>query len=219
MKIIVIAVVACLGLITVAALITAMVSVFDLSKSMAAKKEAAATVPAATCGEGEPAADVNFSTDKLTLEQKYLKLPPECRAYYDEIVSYAMRIDGHKRYKNAAYEEYKAGKNRIVKIKIKNGVILCELLVPNLDFKNYVSDNKIDVRQSATVIKVTDEASLSAVKGSMNIVLNEIKKEKALERRRNRRAMAKLNAATTAAEQNGATELSADNGMHDFIES
>lgn len=155
-------------------------------------------------------ADVAFSTDKLTLEQKYLKLPPKKRAYYDEIVRYAMAVDGHKRFKSSVYEEYKVGKSRLVRIKIKNDVITCELIVPNLDFKNYINDNKIDVRQTATVIRVDDEASLEAVKGCMDVALQEIekerryKKEQALERRRQRRAEAKAQKETN----NDATDSS-----------
>ena len=53
--------------------------------------------------ENTPAPNVAFSTDRLTLEQKYLSLPHEARAYYDEIVRYAMNIDGNKRFKNARY--------------------------------------------------------------------------------------------------------------------
>lgn len=190
--------------IVVVGLVTAIVALRDAVKAKhareametaaAAEKPAAEEDVAATVEESKPEADVNFSTDKLTLEEKYLKLPTELRAYYDEIVRYAMSIEGHKRYKSANYEEYKVGKNRIVRIRIKNDVITCELVVPNLDFRNYVSDNKIDVRQAATVIKVVDGASLEAVKGCMNIVLNEIekereyKKEQAKARRRERRA-------------------------------
>lgn len=190
--------------IVVVGLVTAIVALRDAVKAKhareametaaAAEKPAAEEEVAATVEESKPEADVNFSTDKLTLEEKYLKLPTELRAYYDEIVRYAMSIEGHKRYKSANYEEYKVGKNRIVRIRIKNDVITCELVVPNLDFRNYVSDNKIDVRQAATVIKVVDGASLEAVKGCMNIVLNEIekereyKKEQAKARRRERRA-------------------------------
>ena len=146
----------------------------------------------------KPDGDVNFSPDKLTLEEKYLKLPAETRAYYDEVVRYAMAVEGNKRFKKATYEEYKLGKSSIVKIRIKNDVIICELLIPNFDFKNYVSDNKIDVRHSATVIRVVDDASVDAVKGSIDIVLKELgkereyKKERANQRRRERRAMAKV---------------------------
>lgn len=144
-------------------------------------------------------ADVAFSTDKLTLEQKYLKLPSDKRAYYDEIVRYAMAVDGNKRYKSAVYEEYKVGKSRIVRMKIKNDVITCELIVPNLDLKNYVSDNKIEIRQAPTIIRVDDQESLEAVKGCMDVALKQIekerqyKKEQALLRRRQQR-VAKKNA-------------------------
>lgn len=197
MKIVVIAIVSCVGAITIVALIMALISVIKMSKVTVTKKETEQESVVEDVDETKPETDVSFSTDKLTLEQKYLKLPPKYRAYYDEIVSYANKIEGQKRYKTASYEEYKVGKKRVVKIKIKNGIIICELLVPNLDFNNYVSDNKIDVRQSSTIIKVVDEASLLAVKGSMDIVLNEFRKEreykkaKALERRRQRRAMTK----------------------------
>ena len=156
-----------------------------------AAKEEKTPEPAAPA-EDKPEADVNFSTDKLTLEEKYLKLDGDQRAYYDEIVRYAMAVEGHKRYKSAGYEEYKVGK--IVRIRIKNDVIVCELMIPNFDLKNYVNDNKIDLRQSAIVIKVVDEASLNAVKGCMDIALGEIekereyKKEQAKIRRRERRA-------------------------------
>lgn len=153
--------------------------------------------------EDKPEADVNFSTDKLTLEEKYLKLDGDQRAYYDEIVRYAMAVEGHKRYKSAGYEEYKVGKNRLVRIRIKNDVIVCELMIPNFDLKNYVNDNKIDLRQSAIVIKVVDEASLNAVKGCIDIALGEIekereyKKEQAKIHRRERRAEAKSAASET----------------------
>lgn len=153
--------------------------------------------------EDKPEADVNFSTDKLTLEEKYLKLDGDQRAYYDEIVRYAMAVEGHKRYKSAGYEEYKVGKNRLVRIRIKNDVIVCELMIPNFDLKNYVNDNKIDLRQSAIVIKVVDEASLNAVKGCIDIALGEIekereyKKEQAKIRRRERRVVAKSAASET----------------------
>lgn len=197
MKIVVIAIVSCIGAITFVALVMALISVIKMSKVKVAKKEPDTDSVDDKSDDLKPETDVSFSTDKLTLDQKYLNLPPKYRKFYDEIVSYANKIEGQKRYKTAIYEEYKVGKKRVVKIKIKNGIVICELLVPNLDFNNYVSDNKIDVRQSSTVIKVTDEASLLAVKGSMDIVLNEFQKErdykkaKSLERRRQRRAMAK----------------------------
>ena len=100
---------------------------------------------------------VNFSAGTKTLDEKYLELSPEYKGYYDEIVRYAMAVEGSKRYKNANYEEYKVGKSRLVRLKIKRDTLICELVIPNLDFKNYVSENKVEVKQAPATIKVTDE--------------------------------------------------------------
>ena len=220
-KLIVMIAVGCVCLITLIALIVSLAVLGSVAKASRkkteeqAEREDKATAETAATEAVEPVqtakseqaevvaeetapADVAFATDKLTLEERYLKLPDVERGYYDDIVCYAMSIEGHKRFKKATYEEYKIGKNSLVKIKIKNDVIICEIVVPNLDFKNFVSDNKIDVRQAATVIRVTDAASLEAVKGSMDIVVKEIekereyKKEQAKQRRRERRAIAKV---------------------------
>lgn len=137
---------------------------------------------------------VIFSTGSKTLDEKYLALSPEDKGYYDEIVRFAMTIENSKRYKNSVYEEYKVGKNRLVRLKIKRGVVVCELVIPNLTFKNYVSNNKVSVKQAPAIIKVTDEISLSAVKDSIGIAVKAIEEEKAYKkeqakiRRRERKA-------------------------------
>ncbi len=142
-------------------------------------------------GEGA----VTFSAGSQTLDEKYLELSPEHKGYYDEIVRFAMAVENSKRYKNAAYEEYKVGKNRLVRLKIKRGIIICELVIPNLTFKNYISDNKVSVKQAPATIKVVDETSLSAVKDSIGIAVKAIQEEKdykkeqaRIRRRENRRA-------------------------------
>lgn len=137
---------------------------------------------------------VNFATGTKTLDEKYLELTPEFKGYYDEIVRFANTVEGSKRYKNANYEEYKVGKNRLVRLKIKRETVICELVIPNLAFKNYVSENRVEVKQAPATIKVVDDATLSAVKDSMQIAINAIeeerayKKEQAKLRRRQKRA-------------------------------
>ena len=144
--------------------------------------------------EAEDDGVVNFATGTKTLDEKYLELTPEFKGYYDEIVRFANTVEGSKRYKNANYEEYKVGKNRLVRLKIKRETVICELVIPNLAFKNYVSENKVEVKQAPATIKVVDEATLSAVKDSMQIAINAIeeerayKKEQAKLRRRQKRA-------------------------------
>ncbi len=122
---------------------------------------------------------IAFSAERSTLDEKYLELSAEQKGYYDEIVRCAMAVDGSKRYKNSGAEEYKVGRSTFVKIKIRRGVIICELVIPNLAFKNYVNDNKVAVKQAPVSIKVTDEATLSAVKDSISIAVKAIEEERA----------------------------------------
>ena len=129
-----------------------------------------------------------------TIDEKYYALPAEQRAWYDEIIKYATMVEGSKRFKNARYEEYKVGKNRIVRITIKRGVIQCEFILHNTDFKNYVNENKINIKQSATTMLVENAATVDAVKNSIDIVVaslaaeREYKKQLAREKRRAARA-------------------------------
>lgn len=140
---------------------------------------------------------VTFSAGFRSLDEKYLMLSSDVKGYYDEVVRFAMGVENSKRYKNSAYEEYKVGKNRIVRLKIRRGVLICELVIPNLTFKNYISDNKVAVKQAPATIKVVDEASLNSVKDSIDIAVKAIEEEKAYKkeqaklRRRQNRAAAK----------------------------
>lgn len=166
-------------------------------KEEPAKEESATEETAVTEEVAEEAEDdgvVNFATGTKTLDEKYLELTPEFKGYYDEIVRFANTVEGSKRYKNANYEEYKVGKNRLVRLKIKRETVICELVIPNLAFKNYVSENRVEVKQAPATIKVVDDATLSAVKDSMQIAINAIEEERAYKkeqvklRRRQKRA-------------------------------
>lgn len=167
-----------------------------------ALEEPAAEEPAAVEAEGT----ISFSMgQQQTLEEKYLALPSEQRGWYDEIIKYASAVEGSKRFKNVRYEEYKVGKNRLVRLLIKRGTINCEFILHNSDFKNYINENKISVRQSATTMLVESAATVDAVKSSIDIVVaaiaeeKEYKKKLARERRRAARG-ASAAAAETATE-------------------
>ena len=135
--------------------------------------------PAAESEEGKISFEANT---KDTLEEKYMRLSSECKAYYDEIVKYAANAEGAKRVKNTRYEEYKVGNSRIVRVLIKRDVIQCEFTLVNSEFRNYVNENKISVKQSATIIKVTDEEAVTAVKNSIDIAVKAIAEEKEYKR-------------------------------------
>ena len=132
-----------------------------------------------------------------TLEEKYRALSSKDKSYYDEIALYASKKEEAKQFKNARYEEYKIGKTRLVRLLIKRGAVICEFILPNADFKNYLNENKVSVKQAATIMKIEDAESVKAAKDSVDIAVQalaeerEYKKELARERRRQARASKK----------------------------
>ena len=164
-------------------------------------EEVAQTVEEEVVEEEKP--DVAFNTTANdTLEEKYLALSAEQKGYYDEIALYAANKEDAKRFKNLRYEEFKIGKSRLVRMLIKRGQIVCEFILYNSDFKNYVNENKVAVKQAATVIKITDEAAVQAAKDSMDIVVNTINEEKEYKKQqaKERRKAARLAKAAEQAE-------------------
>ena len=142
--------------------------------------------------EQAPQSDVSFDLRKETLEEKYLALPSPIRAYYDDIVKTANGVEGARRFKNESYEEYKLGKSRLVRLKIRRGALIAELIIPNLSFKTYQTGGA-SLKQAPTSVKVVDEASLGAVKEGIAYTLKSIEDEKAYKKQlaRERRRKAK----------------------------
>lgn len=138
---------------------------------------------------------VSFSSDKaLTIDDKYAELTQEQKKYYDEIVKYASAVEGSRRFKNARYEEYKVGKNRLVRMLIKRSLVVCEFILPNNDFKNYVNENKLKIKAAPTVLKVIDANTLQIAKDSIDIAVKSVEEEKEYKRQqlRERRKQARL---------------------------
>ena len=163
----------------------------------AAVEEPAVVATVEMLPEEDDEGKISFSAgQQQTLEEKYFALPYEARGWYDEIIKYASAVEGSKRFKNLRYEEYKVGKNRLVRMLIKRGVIHCEFILHNIDFKTYVSENKISVKQSATTMRIENEATVEAAKNSIDIVVSaiaeekEYKKQLAREKRKAQRAEA-----------------------------
>lgn len=153
--------------------------------------------PEAAPAQEDDDGTIKFATgQQQTLDEKYLALSAEARGWYDEIIKYASAVEGSKRFKTARYEDYKVGKNRLVRMLIKRGVIQCEFNLQNSDFKNYVNENKIAVKQSSTVMYIEEAATVEAAKNSIDIVVaaiaeeKEYKKQQARERRKAAKAAA-----------------------------
>lgn len=138
---------------------------------------------------------VSFSSDKaLTIDDKYLELNAEQKGFYDQIIGYAMKVEGARRFKNARYEEYKVGKNRLVRMLIKRGLTVCEFILPNSDFKNYVNENKLKIKAAPTVLKIVDAETVQIAKDSIDIAIKAIEEEKEAKRQqtRERRKQARI---------------------------
>lgn len=146
--------------------------------------------------EEEDDGAVSFDAERksLTLDEKYAELSAAEKKLYDAVVIKAASVEGVKRFKNARYEEYKCGKMRLVRLTIKRGVIICEFILYNDDFKAYISENKLKIKPAPTVIRLTDEAALQIALDSIDMVVDDVEAEKehkkqlARERRRQARA-------------------------------
>lgn len=70
--------------------------------------------------------------------------------------------------------------------------MVCEFVIPNFDFRNYVNDNKVAIKQAPITLKVVDEEKLQIAKDTINIAVRaieeekEYKKEQARQKRRER---------------------------------
>ena len=114
-----------------------------------------------------------------TLDERYQELSAEAKGYYDELVRYAGLVEGVKSFKNTRYEDFKVGYSKVVRLSIKKGVIVCEFVFQNYDFKYYIKGNKVNVKQAPVTLRVADEVSLEAAKGSIDIAVKAIQEEKA----------------------------------------
>ena len=147
------------------------------------------------------------ASPETTLDEKYNALPRNIKGYYDEIIVYAASFPDSKRIKNTAYEEYKIGKNRLVRLKIKRGAIICELIIPNPQFKKFIDGNKVSVKQAPAIVKVTDPESLAFVKDSIRIAVDAINEEKEYKKEQKRIRRRELRAQN----EQQATEQQIDN--------
>ena len=132
-------------------------------------------------------------TEKKTLDEKFRELDEQQQHYYVEIVKHAMSKPETKQLKNDRYEEYKIGNTRLVRLQIKKSGIVCEVTLVNSDFRNYMTDNKVRIKQAPTVIKISDESSVELVKNGIDIAVRGVEEEREYkrqlrnERRRNSR--------------------------------
>ncbi len=123
---------------------------------------------------------VSFSAANkgTTIAQKYEALPEIYKAYYDEIAHYAASKPQSKRIKNNNYEEYKLYHARLVRLQIKNDIVVCQYILVNENFQSYIYANKVKVKQSSIALKITGDEALQAAKNSVDIAYEAAVKER-----------------------------------------
>lgn len=145
---------------------------------------------------------IRFSADpKLSHKAKYLALSAQQKAWYDEIAEYANSIDDIKFVTTNGYDEYRLYGKRVVRLRIKKGVVMCEFLIANPNFSRYVTTNKVTVKQAPTTLKLVENRDVGAAKDSIDIAIREIREEREEAKRmaKQRRRLARQSVAATRA--------------------
>ncbi|MBQ9744222.1 MAG: hypothetical protein IJW19_03765 [Clostridia bacterium] len=141
--------------------------------------------------------EVTFNKTRLTHLEKYEALSSLHKEFYDAIVKYAESKEGVRAFSNNNYCDYKIGANRLVRMMIKRGEIVCEFIFIDRDFKNYASTNNVKMKPAATSVKINEPSAVGVAKDGIDRVCQQIEEEKeykkqlAREKRREQRQKAK----------------------------
>lgn len=147
--------------------------------------------------EDEDPNSVAFSRNTLTMEERYATLSTEFKRFFDDIVNHALSKDGVKENRKTGAYDYKIGSNRVVKITIRRGEIVCEFNFIDKDFDEYASTSGVKIKKAATVVRVGEASAVGVAKDGIDLVCTQIeelkqrKRELANEKRRQRRKAAK----------------------------
>lgn len=128
--------------------------------------------------------------NRKTLSEAYAELPKKYREFYDEVAKHAEQSPGVSRHiKNDSYEEWKINSSRLVRLKIRRGIVVAEFNLQNSEMKEHIVESKIDVKQSATVVKLEDRSAVRFVIESIDLAVKVIEEE--LEKKKEERAKAR----------------------------
>lgn len=140
---------------------------------------------------------VAFSRTTLTMEEKYATLSTEHKRFFDDIVNHALEKTGVKENRKPNAYDYKIGANRVIKLTIKRGEIVCEFNFIDNDFDQYASTSNVKIKRAGTVVRITEPSAVGVAKDGIDLVCEQIeelkrrKKELANEKRRERRKASK----------------------------
>ena len=170
-------------------------------KEPASESETTEPTPAETEPASEAAATQEDApvVEVPTHEQKYSALSDEARSLYDEIASYAAAVEGAQSKTGKSGEQYAIGSKRIVRLSIKNDVVVCSFTLRNSNFFAQEGENKIIITTASITTKITDSEHVSAAKNTIDMVVQSINEEKELkqklarERRQKKKSLNDIN--------------------------
>lgn len=127
---------------------------------------------------------------RKTLDEAYAELPRKFRDFYDEVAKHAEKAPGVTRHiKNDNYEEWKINQSRLVRLKIRRGLVTAEFILQNSEMKEHIVESKIDVKQSMTVVKLEDRTAVQFVNESIDLIVKVLEEER--EKKKAERAQAR----------------------------
>ena len=154
--------------------------------------------------------EVTFNKTHMTMAEKYASISSAYREYFDSIVKHALSKEGVREFKNNNYYDYKIGAQRLVRIFIKRGEVICEFMFIDRDFKNYASANNVKMKPSATSVKIVEPSAVGVAKDGIDLVCQQIEEEKEYKkqlakekRREQRKKMAEAEAGAETKETEG----------------
>ena len=129
--------------------------------------------------DGEKQQYIFFSQPAaMTLEEKYAALGERERVFFDEIASYAAAVPNSRKFRSSSYEEYKLGRDRLVRLLIRRGVVTAEFIIVSPELKSYFESRNINLMQAPIRIKIADETAVAAAKAGIDIALKFIEQSK-----------------------------------------
>ena len=156
------------------------------SKQDEPKSENATTETTLTDATIENAATQVDETPVVTApthQDKYDALSDDARSLYDEIAAYAAAVDGAQSKMSKSCEQFAIGSKKIVRLSIKNDVVVCSFSLRNINVFAHEGENKIMISTASITTKITDSERVSAAKNTIDMVVRSINDEKELKSR------------------------------------
>ena len=119
---------------------------------------------------------------KLTHLEKYMLLNEEKKSWYDEIINYAKEKENVKHRLTENYEDVKLYSKRVIRMVIKREEIICEFILGNNRFNDYMKQKNLNVKILPTQLKIDSIEAKDAAKESIDLTIHSIMEERNLKK-------------------------------------